>query len=395
VRIAVALGLAAAVSLAADRSPYVLLLWGLLAAAALLAPWRRQLAVAALALGLGLDLVPWAQRLLPRGQPALFYPPNELTAAVARETGAGLPAAAGDWRAVGISKLVYPSLLPVYGIAEVRPDNVMTPAAYLRVLDAAFGFNTDLLNYYAGFDHPDHPLLSFLGVRAVVGNPWEPRPRTLVQVAVPGAAPFLVFRNPRALPRWFVPAAVEAIERPALDRWIAGLADPGRVAVFRDELARAGLGAAGGAIQATQAPSGPPGAVVAARALAAVPGRALLAVPGNGVRLLATSVQGPAGWRARAAGGRALAELTVNGAFLGVVVPPGVSRVELVYRPPGLIAGTVLGLLALLVVLALAALGGKGAKSRPGRGARGVFGATGRRLPRLPRQPVGRPVPPL
>ncbi|MBV8200584.1 MAG: YfhO family protein, partial [Acidobacteria bacterium] len=197
-----------------------------------------------------------------------------------------------------------------------------------------------------------------LGVRAVVGNVWEPRPRTLVQVPAPGTLPFLVFRNPRALPRWFVPASVEAIERPALDRWIAGLADPGKVAVFRDELTGTGLGA--GAIPA---PAGPPSVVAAARPLAAEPGRALLAVPGAGVRLLATSLPGPAGWRARAAGGGPLAELTVDGAFLGVVVPAGVSRVELAYRPPGLVAGTALGLLALLVVLALAAVGARATKA--------------------------------
>ena len=427
VRIAAALEIAAVVSLGADSSPYVLLLWGLIAAAALLAPWRREAALALLALALGLDLVPWAQRLLPRGQPALFYPSNALTAALAKETAGDLPVAAeagsrlpppqtqagggavgqhggrrevaeaggggtaGAWRAVGVSKLVYPSLLAAYGIADVRPDNVLAPAAYLRVLDAAFGFNPDLTNYYAAFGHPDHPLLSFLGVRAVVGNVWEPRPRTLVQVAAPAALPFLVFRNPRALPRWFVPAAVEAIERPALDRWIATLADPGRVAVFRDELAGAGLDAAGAAgvgsaaaigsaaagepAGAVRAPAdlvgggrglGPlPVAVVAARALAGAPGRALLAVPGAGVRLLATSILGPAGWRARANGGRLLSELTVDGAFLGVVVPAGVSRVELVYRPPGLVAGTVLGILALLAVLALAVVGRRGHLTKP------------------------------
>jgi uncharacterized membrane protein YfhO len=80
----------------------------------------------------------------------------------------------------------------------------------------------------------------------------------------------------------------------------------------------------------------------------------LLEVPGAGVRLLATSIPGPAGWRARAAGGPRLAELTVNGAFLGVVLPAGVSRIELAYRPSGLVAGTVLGVLALLAVLTLA-----------------------------------------
>ncbi|HEV3076422.1 MAG TPA: hypothetical protein VHB47_18510 [Thermoanaerobaculia bacterium] len=359
------------------------MLWALLAAAALLAPWRRQVAVAALALALGLDLVPWAERMLPRGQPALFYPRNTVTSTLARETGSdlavaggagaaaphtaraaaalvaggpGTGGASGTWRAVGMSVLVYPSLLPVYGIAEARPDNVLTPAAYLRVLKAAFGFNPTLVNYYASFDNPDHPLLSFLGIRAVVGSVLVPPPRTLVPVPFVGQMASLIFRNPRALPRWFVPSAVDPIERPALDGWIAGLTDPGRVAVFRDELAAMGAGQPPPAVMTAM-----PGAVRAAQALAAAPGRALLAVPGSGLRLLATSIQGPTGWHARAAGGARLAELTVDGAFLGVVVPAGVSRVELVYRPPGFVAGTALGLLALLVVIALAVRGGKGA----------------------------------
>jgi hypothetical protein len=361
----------------------VLLLWGLLAAAALLAPWRRRVAVAALAMALGLDLVPWAERLLPRGQPALFYPPNTVTSTLARETASdpagaagtegppGGPAAgsgSGGWRAVGMSVLVYPSLLPVYGIAEARPDNVLTPAAYLRVLKAAFGFNPTLVNYYASFDHPDHPLLSFLGIRAVVGSVLIPRPRTLVPVPFAGSMASLIFRNPRALPRWFVPSAVEPIERSALDRWIAGLDDAGRVAVFRDELA----GADAGRLPVVAAMPGP---VQAARRLAAAPGRALLAVPGSGLRLLATSIQGPTGWHARVAGGERLAELTVDGAFLGVVVPAGVSRVELAYRPPGLVAGTALGLLALLAVVALAVSGRKAAS---GAGARLASGSAAR-----------------
>jgi hypothetical protein len=478
-RAGAALGLAAAASLAADRSPYVLLLWGLLAVAALLAPWRRQVAVAALALALGLDLVPWAERLLPRGQPALFYPPNTVTSTLARETGSDLAAAggggaptpatarraggrgtegpaggpgaegptggpgtarpaggpgtegpaggpgtgrgSGTWRAVGMSVLVYPSLLPVYGIAEARPDNVLTPAAYLRVLKAAFGFNPTLVNYYASFDNPDHPLLSFLGIRAVVGSVLVPRPRTLVPVPFAGSMASLIFRNPRALPRWFVPSAVEPIERPALDRWIAGLADPGRVAVFRDELAGAGADqlpaaaaaaaaagegtaaastarAAGGSApvlalgevaartaRAVPAPvrSAVPGTVRAAQPLAAAPGRALLTVPGSGLRLLATSIQGPTGWHARAAGGARLGELTVDGAFLGVVVPPGVSRVELAYRPPGLVPGTALALLALLIVSALAVSGGRGAGAAGARfaSAAGARSGRGGRLP--------------
>jgi hypothetical protein len=376
----VGLALAAAASLSTAVSPHVLLPWALLLGAALLAPRRRPVAGAFLALALALDLVPWAQRLLPRGQAALFYPANDLTPLLAKEAGE-------DGRATGIQRLLYPGLLAAYGIADVRINNVMAPASYQRVLRDAFGFDPTVTHYYSDFNFPDHPLLSFLGVRAVVGDLYVTQPRTLVAVPAPHLLPFQVFRNPRALPRWFVPAAVETIDRRDLDRWISGLADPGRVALFADEVARLPEAAAvrtssppvprdqeplaaprRAALQAAEAPppeNGPAAApalatryVVAATPLATSPGSALLAVPGAGLRLLATSIPGPTGWQASAGtGGSSLSTLTVNGAFLGVLVPTGVERVDLRYRPPGLLAGTILGLLALAGTLVLALAG--------------------------------------
>ncbi len=385
-----ALAVAAVVSLVGDRSAWVVLCWALLAAGALLAPRRRGMAVAVLALALALDLGPWAERLLPRGQPELFLPANPLTRVLARETaptGAGAP-----WRAVGIDLLVYPSLLPAYGIAEIRTNQVMVPSSYLQVLEYAGGFAPTLLNYYAAFRHPDHPMMSFLGVRAAVGNLYLPRPRTLVPLDEPELLPFIVYRNPRALPRWFVPAAIEPIERAAFTGWLARMDDAGRVAVYRDQLpALAGV-PLGGAAPTPAAGAGagasrPAAAVTPARALASGPGWARLAVPGAGVRLLATSLAGPYGWRAQAAdtagagnggsggdSGRPLAEITVDGAFLGVVVPPGVQRVDLAYRPPGLLAGTALGGLALAVTLGLALVSRAGDR----RGLRGRWSRRGR-----------------
>jgi hypothetical protein len=370
------LALAAAASLSAAFSPLVLLLWAVLLCAVLAAPRRRRLAGALLALVLALDLVPWAQRQLPRGQAALFYPANELTRLLAREAGE-------NGRGTGIQRLLYPGLMAAYGIADVRINNVMAPASYQRVLRNAFGFDPTILHYYTDFNFPDHPLLSFLGVRAVVGDLYVTQPRTLVAVPAPQLLPFQVFRNPRALPRWFVPAAIETIERRDLDRWIAGMADPGRVALFADEAARLPQAAAvlagsppapddrpsaarrSGMRSADEEPPSaiaPAGAsasgarrVLAAAPLAASPGHALLVVPGTGPRLLATSLPGPTGWQARAGtGGPSLSTLTVNGAFLGVLVPAGIERVDLRYRPPGLGTGTTLAGLALAGTLALA-----------------------------------------
>jgi hypothetical protein len=342
-----ALAVAAAISLAVDRSPSVVLVWALLAAAPLAARWRAGAGALALAAALALDLGPWAQRLLPHGEPGLFYPGNPLTATLAREAGAD----GFSWRCVGMDRLVYPSLLPVYGLAELRPDNVLAPSDQLEVLRLAFGFAPSASNYYAAFGRVEHPLLSFLNVRAVVGNVYLPRPRTrtLVPVAEPRSLPFVVYRNERALPRWFVPAAVDVIDPAGLPAWIAGLEDPGRVAVYRRQL------------RGWAPPPPVAGVARGARLLAARPGHVELEVPGEGHRLLATSLPSPEGWHARAAGGRELAKVTVDGAFLGVLCPGGVTRVSLDFRPPGLGAG--LGICALAVVV-LAALLWQAARNR-------------------------------
>jgi hypothetical protein len=336
---AVALALAAVISLAAGPAPTVVALWALLAAAALAARRRRSWGAALLVAALILDLAPWSLRLLPRGQGGLFYPPNALTARLAAET------AGGPWRVVGLDKLLYPSLLPVYGLADIRPNNVMAPEAYLEVLEAAFLFTPSAANYFAAFRFPDHPLLSFLGVRAVVGDLYLPRPRTLAALDIPEILPFQIFRNTAALPRWFVPAAAEPIERAAIGPWVTRMTDPRRVAVFRDEI--------GAWRPATPATAN--GGVAPARLLGGRPGQVGLAVPGDGDRLLATSLTLPAGWRASARG-RQLRTLTVNGAFLGVRVPAGTERIDLDFAPPGFRAGIALGGAAALGLLILASL---------------------------------------
>jgi hypothetical protein len=76
-----------------------------------------------------------------------------------------------------------------------------------------------------------------------------------------------------------------------------------------------------------------------------------VALPEGG--LIATSIPGPAGWRARAESGE-LERVRVDGAFLGVRVPAGVERVTLDYRPPGFVLGMALGVASLITVIALA-----------------------------------------
>jgi hypothetical protein len=328
------LALAALISLVVASDRWTVALWVLLAAAAALARQRPRWGAAALAAVLLLDLIPWSRSLLPVGEPALFYPSSALMDRVVRE--AGDPTAG---RATGADYLVYPSVLPVYGVADFRAHDPLASATYLHVLDLAFGFHPSMELYFAPLRNLDHPLLDFLGVRAVLGSPTVPLYRTLPRVDEGRFAPFTLMRNPDALPRWFFPRESVAIERGGLDRWIMELTAARRVAVFRDE------------VTAWRPVPGDP-AGPDPRVVSAVPGRVILEVAPRGEALLASSVPFSRGWSARA-GGRALPTLHVDGAFLGVRLPAGATRVELRFLPPGFWTGCWAFGLSLAVLFAL------------------------------------------
>jgi len=343
--------LAALASLAVAADGWTIGLWIALAVAFAAARWRPRWGAAALAAVLLADLVPWSRSMLPEGHPSLFYPRTEIMDVIAREAGA--PAAA---RGAGADLLLYPNLLPVYGVADFRPHNPLAPARYLHVLDAAFGFHPTMNQYFSPLRNVDHPLLDYLGVRVVLGSPAVPPSRTLVRIDGGRFLPYTLLRNPDALPRWFVPEAADVIERGQAAGWIAGMKTAGRVAVFRDEV---------GSWRPV-----PNGAPLIPKPPSSVPGRIVLDVPGRGDRLLATSIVGSRGWSARA-GGRDLKTLTVDGAFLGVRLPAGTSRVELRFVPPGFVVGCLaFGIAALAAVLLLLPFTAPSAAPAPRRRAR-------------------------
>lgn len=319
VAVVVALTLAAGFAVAPERG--VAAVGGALAVAALLAVRTPRFAAVILGVALLADQVPWGRRLLPPGDPRLFYPRTRDIETIARIAGGP------DGRAVGHDVLTYPALFSTYGLSDPRTHNPLASARYNRVLAAAFGFAPDMWHYFGRFRQPEHPLLDFLGVRAVISNRFLPAIPEMKRLPLSNPY-FFVAVNGDALPRVFVTRAYDRVEAGDLEEWIATMGDPRRVALDPGEVAarlpRAGLRAG------------------RARIVARGDDRLAIEVRGAGHRLLVTSYRGPDGWRALTGDGRVLETLTVNGAFLGVLVPPNARRVELVFRPPGLGLGLLL-----------------------------------------------------
>jgi hypothetical protein len=235
------------------------------------------------------------------------------------------------------------------------------------VLERVFAFQPEGRRYKSAFHNADHPLLDFLNVRVLISRenlPPHDRFERIDRIGDGRFAPMRLYRNPDALPRLFLPAAARVRPRAeALDA-VAALDDPRQVILLAEEV--------GGWRPPERRPWDP----AAVRVLAWRPGRIEVEVPADGEKLLAGSLPFPAGWEARAGGrmgGAALRKLTVNTAFLGVVVPEGVSRVELRFVPPGLRAGLALGLASLAAVIGIYVLPPRRrAKKDPARYAGGV-----------------------
>jgi len=324
-----ALGAATALSLAQNHAPWIVALWTLLAAAAAAALFRLlrpRWTAAGLGLVLLLDLFPWARGLQPADSSAFFYPPSALLETVKQET------VGGPWRAVGEDFVLFPSLLSVYGIEDVRPHNPLAPVSQIRTLSAAFGFAPTTELYFPPFLGAGHPFLDFLNVRTVVWISPHPVPAWMERIDSGRFFPFRLYRNPRALPRWFAPSRVDVIRPADLERWITGLDDGRHIAVY------------------DRVEGEVPGTAV--KAVDVHPGRIVLEVSAPHPALIATSIGWPEGWRARS-GDRPLPIIVVNGAYVGFRAPAGTSRVELRFLPPGLLPGCALAAAALLLCLAL------------------------------------------
>jgi hypothetical protein len=334
-------GVACLASFAAAPRVEIVPAW-LLLGAALLAGSRRRLSGALLMLAVGCDLVPWARWMLPRGDPALFYPRTPEVETLIRDTPPG-------YRAVGQDMLSYPSVLPAYGVAEPRAHNPLVADDYLGVLRAAFGFSPTTAEYFSPLRRIDHPFRRFLGVRTIISNIYLPVPRGAGPLpAVEGSATRL-YQDAEALPRVFTASGVDTIARADLESWIEAMRDPRRVAVFADELGDWPLPA-----KLQEVP---------VEIVRMDRGTMEWRLPPQGAKLVATSIPGPRGWNARS-GSRPLRTLTVDGAFLAVLVPGRIGRVELDYRPPGLDAGLVAGLLAVLGLAGVTAAPGEWLRPR-------------------------------
>jgi len=311
--------------------------------------WLPWLAVACLALDLGLldgRLLP----VLPAGFD-LAPPPAvmAMTAEMRAGTGAGAP-----FRVVAEGDELHPNLAALYGLWDPRSDDPMQPARATLVVGRAFHERYRIGQPMLLQQRPyPVPFLAYLGVRymltrhrAALFPPWEE--------AWDGQGGKL-WRNPEALPLFFMPAAWRPAQDPrdALRTTVANQDfAASAVAELGEVLAAGGSSGARGPAAAVPIGGGPQAGRVRLRRLHAN-GFELDAGGATG-GLVVSSVTFCRGWRLTL-DGKPAPLLRVNAGFLGFFVPAGWHRAALEYRPAGWVWGLRLCALTLGAAL-LAAL---------------------------------------
>jgi hypothetical protein len=289
--------------------------------AGLLAGRRPAWVPRAVAAGMVAEAVGFAHGLNRQADPALDYPPIPALEQIK---------AGPDGRAMPLFCL-HPNLMAANRVREVRGYDSLDPRPVLDVLDRVRAETMDSSPSYArtmsyvpkltasaagGLRLP--PALDLLGLRYLVTHH---RFFPMLPPAQPTAG-YYVYENPRAVPRAFFPARVEAVgsEVAALNRVVSADFDPRAVAVVARPLA------------------GPPEAKGDARVTAEVPARVTVAADTPTGGLLVLADQWAAGW-AVAVDGTPAELVRADFAVKGVVVPPGAHEVVFTYWPPGLTRG--------------------------------------------------------
>lgn len=350
-------GLVAAAGLAAP-APGRALGWQLAGLAAagvggwLLGPGRRRLGrrqVLAVVLVAAAVVVPRAGLLagwVPATTADGFYPQTLATRFVAERLAELGPL---GYRVAGLDAALVPHSAAFFGFEEVR---VYDPMAFapLVAFQAALG-EPDRGGWVRILD-PARPALAFLGARYLFDHPSMTH-RPGVEVAYLGRDA-IVYENPRALPRLFVPATLEVHGEPA-----AALAAARRIEDFAQRAVVAGS-ALDLAVEAGAAVRRDNG-TAAVEELAVGRDRVDAEVVAETPVLVVSSQPAIPGWRL-SVDGEAVSPALVNGAFLGIEVPAGRHRVELVYSPASWRFGLGLGFVGVLVAVGLLAAGPGGGR---------------------------------
>jgi hypothetical protein len=298
--------------------------------------WRERLRACGpvFVLLIGLELYQLHGVLSPPMPRRHYYPPTPVTEFLRENLGSS--------RMVGLGGAFLNAHPLVPGIADLRSSSPLQPWPLLRLTrrlrEGLFSRRIVVA---------DDPILDLLGVRFVVTMPrlqLEPPLERLVGHGLEAEGDLVIWERPRAMNLAFVARTAQGEEGGDWLPQVEAIDDFHRTTLV-DALPEPLVGEPGGGGRRWRASNPRENRVLA---LEDDPSHVRVRLSCTETCLLATSLYQDGGWRVLIDGGRARAART-NGIFAGAWVPAGEHVVDLVYRPPGFLGGTLVCALSLLL----------------------------------------------
>lgn len=293
----------------------------LAAIAAVAALFRRRLLLASMTTLALLPTVAAFDNWIPASSAFSYYPETPAVRYVQER--------AEGYRVTGLHSALLPHSAAFFGLEEVRGYDPMAFAPYQEFLDTFTEPRRPLWNVVADWRHP---ALDFLGVRYLFDHP------TMYVFQHPGVEQVyesedaLVYENPGALPRVYRPEELLVVPSPEAVVAAAAITDYAHAVAVSNAALPPGRHANGAAEVSGLRMEGR---------------RIFFRVRAAEATVVATSQPAIPGWRVEEAPAEA-SLVTVNGAFLGLSLPPGSHPVALAYRPRSWDLGRALFALGLL-----------------------------------------------
>jgi hypothetical protein len=262
-----------------------------------------------------------------------MYPPTPLVRELVQLKAQNPP---DSFRVVGYGAMIFPNLSTIYGLQDIRAHDVMAPWRYMGLLQVVAKYNAG--DYFAQWLDLKTRLLDYLNVKYYAMSPRERIDDPRFKLVYDGRDG-RIYENRDVLPRFF--AVRNVILEFDEQRWIQALARHedwantailDRLPVDNDRM-RSDLLA--------PRPLDTPQASVSITA--AAPTRYRLRVDAPRYTLVVSSVPWSPGWKVTR-NGAGVRVIRVNAAFVGFVVSPGVSEVEVRYAPTSFWAGVAISL---------------------------------------------------
>lgn len=325
-------------------------------ALALLAARRRipallVFAPAILITAVSIDLLHWDLRWNPPVPASMVYPETPLITELVERQRSPQQGEVFPFRIAAATSTFFPNAAAVFGLEDIRSHDPMAYGRYLGALRVFTGYSSD--EYFGMLRHFDDPFIDYLNVRYVITGAHEGLTHPRFQQIYDGVDGKL-FRNMEALPR-FYPARNVIVEYDDHKRFtrIRQNRDWANTVILKyipsdlESLVRADL--------LDPRPLSSPLATVKIVESKSTRFRLLVDAP-RWTMIVSSQPQWP-GWKVYRNGKERLKITEINAAFIGFIVPPGRSEIEVAYQPRSYTIGWQLSLLVLGIMIVIATAG--------------------------------------